>query len=208
MVRRPWSGKTGPRAGKADSAPLRMLRGAGGTAGLVASVALGLAACGSPTASAPTTQTTPVTTSPPSSTTSTTTPQQAVIAGWVAAQNAFEQASLAVNPADPDLAATMVNPELQQVRAVLEVEQYKHDTARGHQDLGHPAVVSYSPTRAVVHSCMPGPGIIVYQPNGQPEPTPLGQASNDDVTDVMVPGPAGTWLDQSTTVNNVPACPQ
>jgi len=114
------------------------LRRTGATAGLVASAALGLAACGSPTASAPTTQPTPVTTSPPSSTTSATTPQQAVIAGWVAAENALTQASLAVNPDDPALQATMVDPQLSHIRALLTVEQGKHDTARGTVGLGHP----------------------------------------------------------------------
>lgn len=206
MVRRPWSGKTGPRAGKADSAPLRVLRRAGTTAGLVASVALGLAACGSPNASAPTTQTTPVTTAPPQSTTSTTTPQQAVIAGWVAAENAATQASLAVNPDDPALQATMVDPQLSHIRALLTVEKYKHDTARGTVGLGHPVVVSYSPTQAVVHSCVDD-NLIVYLSNGQPEPTSLGQHTYNDETVTMVPGSAGTWMAQSGSVKNESSCP-
>ncbi len=176
-----------------------------GAAGAMTALALGLAACSSPTA-------TGVIHLPPETTTTlapttTTTPQQAVIAGWMAAITAYDNASLTMNPNDPALAGTMVDPYLGQTRALLTVEKGTGATVRGHEDPGHPVVVSYSPTRGVVHTCEPAPGLIVYGANGKPLPTILGQPTNDDVTDVMVPNPAGTWMLQSTQDKVVPSCP-
>jgi len=166
---------------------------------------LGLAACSSPTATgvihlSPTTTTT-------LAPTTTTTPQQAVIAGWMAGIAADEHASLTMNPNDPTLAGTTVDPALSQIRALLTVEKGTGVTFRGHEDPGHPVVVSYSPTRAVVHSCEPAPGLIAYGANGKPLPTILGQAANVDVTDVMVSNPDGTWMFQSDQSKVVPSCP-
>jgi len=176
-----------------------------GPAGLMAGLAVALAACGSPSAAG-------VTHLPPETTTTlapttTTTPQQAVIAGYVAAATAFENASLSMNPGDPALAETSVDPALSQNRALLIVERGTGVTVRGYENLGHPVVVSYSATRAVVHSCEPAPGLISYGADGKPLPTILGQATSDDVTAVMVPGPSGTWMFQSGQQKVVPSCP-
>ncbi len=182
----------------------RKVTGAG-SAGAMAALALGLAACSSPTA-------TGVIHLPPRTTTTlapttTTTPQQAVITGYVAAETAFGNASLAMNASDPALVATSVDPALSQNRALLTVEKGTGVTVRGHQDLGQPVVVAYSATRAVVHSCEPGPGLIAYGQDGKPLTTSLGQAANVDVTAVMVPGPTGTWMLQSGQDKVVPLCP-
>jgi hypothetical protein len=97
------------------------------------------AGCGSAKAVGKATPTTTSTLPPASSsTTSTTTPQQAVIADWITAHNALDQASVALDPNFPALAQTTVNPELGQVRLLLGVERQQHDTVRGTDGLGHP----------------------------------------------------------------------
>ena len=60
-------------------------------------------------------------------------------AGW----KAFEQALATANPADPALAATMVDPQLQSVEANLLADQLHGMVGRGTTTL-HPKVVSIS----------------------------------------------------------------
>jgi hypothetical protein len=141
-------------------------------------------------------------------TTTTTTPDQAVIAGWIAAITAFLQASSPrPNPDYAGLQNTMVNPALRDTQLVLAEEKAAGDTLRGTQYLGHPIVVSYSPKRATVRSCLPGPGALLYGSNGTPVPGSLGEPGNVEITSVMVPGTDGTWMLQSGNNKFVASCP-
>lgn len=134
------------------------------------------------------------------------TERTAAIAGFVASQRAFDAAARAVNPNDPVLAATMVDPVLRVTRDFLITLAVNHDTVRGPAtNLGHPVVVSYSPSRVVVRTCSPKPKFLTYLPNGQPVPGILGEDTNDVLTGVMVPGPQH-WMLQSAADQVVSSC--
>jgi len=112
------------------------------TAGVLTLVAgaLVLATCGGGATSStattvraePTRSTSPSTTDPAGA---------AVLAAYRAAWSAFEQALATANPADPALAATMVNPQLQGVKANLLADQRQGMVGRRTFTL-HPKVVS------------------------------------------------------------------
>ncbi|MGH9043311.1 MAG: hypothetical protein ACRDVP_00420, partial [Acidimicrobiales bacterium] len=73
----------------------------------------------------------------------------AVLAAYRASWSAFEQALATANPNDPSLTATMVNPQLEGVKANLVADQRQGVVGRGTTTL-HPTVVSISTTRATV----------------------------------------------------------
>jgi hypothetical protein len=132
--------------------------------------------------------------------------RQTAIAGFVAALKAQDAADRAVNPNYPGLAATEVNPELTQSQDVIVALRLNHDTVRGPEEsLGHPAILSYSPTRAVVQTCSPAGGAITYGANGRPLPGVLGTAPAAVLTGVMVPG-AENWMLQDFAVKVVASC--
>lgn len=79
----------------------------------------------------------------------TTDPASAVLAGYRAAWSAFEGALADANPSDPALAATMVDPQLQGVKANLLADQRQGIVRRGPTTL-HPTVTAVSATTATV----------------------------------------------------------
>jgi hypothetical protein len=140
-------------------------------------------------------------------TTTTTTPDQAVIAGWIAAENALAHASRTLNPNDPALAATFApDPSLMHTQLLIAAEKAAGDTVRGRENLGHPVVVSYSPTKAIVHSCVIDDSVL-YETNGQPVPGLAGTKGPVEEVSVMIPGPNGNWLMSSLTGKIVASCP-
>jgi hypothetical protein len=159
---------------------------------LAASAVL-LAACGgSPSAS-------PDTTSRPSAGASTSTsrpvsssdpPRAAVLAAYRAASQAFQQALATANPADPKLAETMVDPQLQSVRANLVADQAKGIVGKGAVTL-HPKLRSLSGTKATVVDCAYSTSELVYQSTGKPVP-PVTPPENDGVRATLVQV-GGTW---------------
>jgi hypothetical protein len=139
-------------------------------------------------------------------TTSTTTPQQAVIAAFIASQQAYEHALLTMNPADPSLEATTTGAELAQLEGFISNLKAGGNTAHGQDPLDQAisTVTSYNPPNAVVHSCFPIDQVI-YGPNGQPLPTALGHTGISAFIAVMVQQ-AGSWKVQSSTVTSVQTC--
>lgn len=132
--------------------------------------------------------------------------RKAAIAGFLAALRANGAADRALNPNDPALAATMVNPVLTRARDFVITLQINHDTVEGPPtNFGHPVVVSYAPTRVVVRTCSPPPGAIDVLPDGQPVPGVLGEQTADVLTGVMVQGPQN-WMLQSSTDQVVSSC--
>ena len=130
------------------------------------------------------------TTSGPSSTTTTQGSVSAVLAAYRAEWAAFEQALADANPGDPRLAATMVDPQLQSVKANLLADQRQQMVGRGMFTL-HPKVTAISTATATVVDCAYSTAELVYQATGKPVP-PVTPPENDGVTSTLVLS-GGTW---------------
>lgn len=155
------------------------------TAGLV------LAACGGGGSAALATTGRTRATGPAPSATSTTDPAAAaVLAAYRAGWAAFEHALADANPEDPALAATMVDPQLQRVKATLLADQREGMVGRGTTTL-HPKISALSATSATVVDCAYSTAELVYQATGKPVP-PVTPPENDGVTSMLVLS-GGTW---------------
>ena len=172
----------------------------------VAAAALLLAACGGGAASttATTIGPTPSSSTSASPSKSTDPTASAVLAAYRAGWKAFEQAAAAANPADPALAATMVDPQLQGVKANLLADQRQGMVGRGDTSL-HPKVVSISATTATVVDCAYSTAELVYASTGKPVP-PVTPPENDGVRATLVLV-GGTWKISKQTVTDGKCAP-
>ena len=129
---------------------------------------------------------------PPSTSTSTTTTATtaAVLAAYRASSAAFEQALADANPEDPALDATMVDPQLQSVKANLLADQRQGIVGRGTVTL-HPKVTALTATSATVVDCVYSTTELVYASSGKPVP-PITQPENDGVTATLTLD-TGSW---------------
>jgi len=169
----------------------------------LAAAALLLAACGGgPASSTATTVRTNAAKSTPSSTTDPA--STAVLAAYRAGWRAFEQALATANPADPALAATMVDPQLQGVKANLLADQRQGMVGRGTFTL-HPKIVSISATTATVVDCAYSTAALVYVSTGKPVP-PVTPPENDGVRATLVLA-GGTWKIAKQTVTDGKCAP-
>ena len=169
----------------------------------LAAAGLLLAACdGGPASSTATTVRAKATKSTPSSTTDPA--STAVLAAYRAGWRAFEQALAIANPADPALAATMVNPQLQGVKANLLADQRQGMVGRGTFTL-HPKIVSISATTATVVDCAYSTAALVYVSTGKPVP-PVTPPENDGVRATLVLA-GGTWKIAKQTVTDGKCAP-
>jgi hypothetical protein len=188
---------------------MRQGRRAGGATVVAALVAVcALAGCSGAHGAADAHNTTPSTsaatssTSAPSSTT--TSAASAVLAGYRAAWSAFEGALADANPSDPALAATMVDPQLQGVKANLLADQRQGIVGRGPTTL-HPKVTAVSATTATVVDCAYSATELVYKATGKQVP-PVSQPENDEVTATLVLSD-GTWKVSKQTVTDGTCAP-
>ena len=78
----------------------------------------------------------------------------AVLSAYRASWSAFEHALTTANPSDPELAATMVEPQLQSVRANLFADKRAGMVGRGTTTL-HPKVMALSASTATVVDWVP-----------------------------------------------------
>ena len=169
----------------------------------LAAAALLLAACGGgPASSTATTVRAKAAKSTPSSTTDPA--STAVLAAYRAGWSAFEQALAIANPADPALAATMVDPQLQGVKANLLADQRQGMVGRGTFTL-HPKIVSISSTTATVVDCAYSTAALVYVSTGKPVP-PVTPPENDGVRATLVLA-GGTWKIAKQTVTDGKCAP-
>ena len=169
----------------------------------LAAAALLLAACGGgPASSTATTVRAKAAKSTPSSTTDPAT--AAVLAAYRAGWKAFEQALATANPADPALAATMVDPQLQGVKANLLADQRQGMVGRGTFTL-HPKIVSISATTATVVDSAYSTAALVYVSTGKPVP-PVTPPENDGVHATLVLA-GGTWKIAKQTVTDGKCAP-
>ena len=169
----------------------------------LAAAALLLAACGGgPASSTATTVPARAAKSTPSSTTDPA--STAVLAAYRAGWRAFEQALATANPEDPALAATMVDPQLQGVKANLLADQRQGMVGRGTFTL-HPKIVAISATTATVVDCAYSTAALVYVSTGKPVP-PVTPPENDGVRATLVLT-GGTWKIAKQTVTDGKCAP-
>jgi hypothetical protein len=166
----------------------------GGAAVCVLVFTVVLAACGGGASRSKSAATTlPGSTSSTSAATSASTADPAtaaVLAAYRAGWAAFEHALADANPEDPELAATMVDPQLQQVKANLLADQRQGMVGRGTTTL-HPKLTALSATSATVVDCAYSSAELVYRATGKPVP-PVTPPENDGVTSTLVLS-GGTW---------------
>jgi hypothetical protein len=185
-------------------ASTRRRRGAARRAPAVATLAVLavlLAACGGggTDAARSSTTTKPRSTASTSTTSGHSSEAAAVLSGYRAAWHAFEHALADANPSDPLLAATMVDPQLQGVKANLLADQRQGIVGQGPTTL-HPKVSSLSSTTATVVDCVHSATELVYQSTGKPVP-PVTPPENDGVTATLVLT-GGTWKLEKQTVTD------
>lgn len=134
------------------------------------------------------------------STTNTTDPARAaVLQGYRAAWAAFEEAAADADPESPGLAATMVDPQLQSVRANLLADRRQGIVGRGTFTL-HPKVTALSATSATVVDCAYSTAVLVYATTGKQVP-PITRPENDGVAATLVLS-GGTWKVSKQTVTD------
>ncbi len=114
----------------------------------------------------------------------------AVLAAYRAGWSAYQGALADANAADPALAATMVDPLLQRVKANLYAYQRQGIVGRGPVDL-YPHVVTVTSSTATVVDCTFSSSELVYKSTGQPVP-PVTPPEHDGVRATLVLT-AGTW---------------
>ncbi len=121
-------------------------------------------------------------------------------AGWVA----YDQALATANAYDSSLAATMVDPLLQKVRANLLGDRNDGIVGRGNVEL-HPKITSLTSTTATVVDCTYSSSELVYATTGKPVP-PVTPPENDGVRSILVLS-GSTWKvsQQSVTEGQCPA---
>ena len=173
------------------------------------SLSLVLSACGSTRGGAPSTTGTkaPVasTSIPATTTTTTLVPTSvAVLSAYRAGWAAFEHALTTANPSDPELAATMVEPQLQSVKANLFADKRAGMVARGTFTL-HPKITALSATTATVVDCAHSTAELIYATTGKPVP-PVTPPENDGVRATLVLS-GSTWKVSKQTVTDGTCAP-
>jgi hypothetical protein len=146
----------------------------------------------------------PATTSPASTSSTTTSQAAAVLAAYRASWTAFEQALADANPNAPALAATMIDPQLQGVKANLLSDQIHGMIGQGTFTL-HPRITSLTATTATVVDCAYSTAELVYKTTGKPVP-PITPPENDGVTSTLVLTD-GAWKVYKQTVTDGSCAP-
>jgi hypothetical protein len=113
-----------------------------------------------------------------------------VLKAYRAEWAAFEHALASANAYDSELPATMVNPQLQHVRASLLGDQNAGIVGRGTFAL-HPKITSITATTATVIDCSYSSSKLVYAKTGEPVP-PLTSPEHDGVQATLVLS-GSTW---------------
>jgi hypothetical protein len=128
----------------------------------------------------------------------------AVLAAYRAGWHAFEHALADANPSDPLLTETMVDPQLQGVKANLLADQSQGVVGRGTFVL-HPKIVSMSATKATVVDCAYSTAALVYESTGKPVP-PVTPPEHDGVRSTLVLT-GGVWKVYKQTVTDGKCAP-
>ncbi len=104
-----------------------------------------------------------------------------VLAAWHSEHVAYADALRALNPNDPALAQSAINPVLQHARAYIAVAKAQGIVVRGSQDLGTPKIISLTPiaapAKAIVESCVRDGLILINGKTGKPVPGLSGETT-------------------------------
>ena len=171
------------------------------------SLSLALSACGSTPSGSPATTGTkaPIaSTSIPATTTTLAPTSVAVLNAYRAGWAAFEHALADANPSDPELAATMVDPQLQSVKAYLFADKRAGMVGRGTTTL-HPKIAALSATTATVVDCAYSRAELLYATTGKPVP-PVTPPEKDGVRATLVLS-GSTWKVSKQTVTEGTCAP-
>lgn len=125
--------------------------------------------------------------------------QAEIVAAWRSAEQAFEDAALVPDPAEPALEATTVDPQLSFTQALLGGMQASREVARGPVDLGEPRVVASTANEATVRSCLHDAEVVVSKTTGQPVSGIEGRVADELVVSLMVKT-EGEWMLSDQTV--------
>lgn len=165
----------------------------------IASLALVLGACGG--SGAHKAGDGPTTMSPTSTTVATA---ASVLTAYRAEWAAFEHALSTANAYDTALATTMVDPQLQRVRANLLADRNQGIVGRGTVQL-NPHVTSATGTQATVADCMYSTSELVYQATGKPVP-PITPPEHDGVQATLILS-GSVWKVSQQTVTDGKCAP-
>lgn len=175
--------------------PYQGVKRAAAVVGVVSSLVLSGAACSKDEPSAVTSTTVPATTSTSASTT-TTSVEEAILAGYRAFWAAYLRAADPMNPEHPDLVATAVNPELEQVQRAFLARLAGGEVIRGTIE-NHPQIEGTpSATTATVLDCAVDNSRVVNPSTGEEQPT---TGDNHHLTRVEMSLVDGTWRVRSVT---------
>jgi hypothetical protein len=159
--------------------------------GVPPSGAVGRSGAATATSGAPGTTVVPATSTEPQ--------DQQILSAWSAAERAFDTAALTADAAEPALAATMVEPQLDVERSWLASLRAQGQIATGQITFG-PALVRHGPSGAVqVQSCAHDAEIVVSASTGQPVAGIAGEVADELVTATMVSS-GGEWKLEAQTV--------
>lgn len=162
------------------------------------------AACGSAPASSDATSTTTRAANAGGTPTTVRSSASRVLEAYRAAWAAFEHAAADANADDPELATTMVDPQLQGVKANLFADQRQGIVGRGSFTL-HPKVTALTATTATVVDCAYSTAELVYANSGKPVP-PITPPENDGVQSTLVLS-GGSWKVSKQTVTDGKCAP-
>ena len=168
-------------------------------------LAFGAAACGSRTASPPSTTTSLPAASTTTAPATTTLPPDttAVLTAYRAEWASYEHALATANPLDPSLAATMVNPLLHEVIGNLVTYHQEGIVGQGSIQL-YPRVATLGGTSATVLDCSFSSGFLVYKRTGKQVP-PITKPEHDAVKATLVLD-GSTWKVKSQDITEG-SCP-
>lgn len=127
-----------------------------------------------------------------------------VISAWVAAQRAFDDAARTADAGAPELAATMVAPQLAWTESLLGLMRAEGEEARGPVSLGDPRVDGPVTDVAVVRSCVHDSEMVFSVATGRAVAGPTGQADYELLTSTMEQADSG-WKLETQSVG-VGAC--
>lgn len=170
---------------------------------VLGSLSLALTSCGSSSASGGSSNGSGVGSTSTTSTTVSST-DAGIISAWLAAQEAFHQAALTSDPNEPELAVTMIDPQLSGVQSAMARLRAAGEVGRGPTFYGSPRVTSRDSANSTVVSCVHGEEIEVVAATGSPVPGVLGEIEFELVTSTMQLTGSG-WKLKSQTVG-VEAC--
>lgn len=127
-----------------------------------------------------------------------------VLTAYRAEWAAFEHALSTANAYDTALATTMVDPQLQRVRANLLADRNQGIVGRGTVQL-NPHVTSATGTQATVADCMYSTSELVYQATGKPVP-PITPPEHDGVQATLILS-GSVWKVSQQTVTDGKCAP-